>query len=135
MAWRPHTAMGPPPSLYHLVSHTATPSPSLPPLSHLFALRDPVDGYRRVLDPKVSPHLRLSSPFLSLLLLSSQSCHGALAVVPWSRLGAPWLPCLRHALATPHRALIVRLGLALAASCRALAVPLLPPSRARSPSI
>jgi hypothetical protein len=45
-------------------SHAATPPPSpfLPPLSHLFALGDPVDGYRRFLDPKVS------SPLLSLSL-------------------------------------------------------------------
>jgi hypothetical protein len=43
----------------HLVSRVATPSPSLPPLSHLFALDDPVDGYRRFLDPKVSSALPL----------------------------------------------------------------------------
>jgi hypothetical protein len=36
---------------------------SLPPLSHLFAL-----GYHRILDPKVSPPLPLSSPFLFFLL-------------------------------------------------------------------
>jgi hypothetical protein len=41
----------------HLVSRATTPS--LPPLSHLFALGDPVDGYHRFLDPKVSSALPL----------------------------------------------------------------------------
>jgi hypothetical protein len=40
----------PPLPLSHLVSLAATPS--LPPLSHLLALGDPLDGYRRILDPK-----------------------------------------------------------------------------------
>jgi hypothetical protein len=40
----------------------ATPSPFLPPLSHLFALGDPVDGYRWILDPRVSSPLPFSLP-------------------------------------------------------------------------
>src|SRR5688572_24251067 len=43
-------------------SHAETPSPSLPPLSHLFALGDPVDGYRWILDPKVTLPLPLPPP-------------------------------------------------------------------------
>jgi hypothetical protein len=67
--WRPHTPHAPPPSLSHLVSRAATPSPFLPTLSHLLALGDPVGGYHRFLDPKVSSPLPLSlSLSLSLSL-------------------------------------------------------------------
>jgi hypothetical protein len=52
------------PPLSHFVSRAATPSPSLPPLSHLHALGDPVDGYHRIFDPKVSSsHSPSPSPF------------------------------------------------------------------------
>jgi hypothetical protein len=58
-------------SLAPLVSRAATSSPFLPLLSHLLALGDPVDRYRRILDPKVSSFplsLSLSLPPLSLSL-------------------------------------------------------------------
>jgi hypothetical protein len=78
----PHTPLcAPPPSLSHFVSRAATSSPSL---CHLFALGDPVDGYRWILDPKVSPHLPLSSPFLFFLLSSPRTL--SLGRAPsWSR--------------------------------------------------
>jgi hypothetical protein len=58
-----------PTSLYLIFfSRATTPSPFLPPLFHLLCPRcDPVDGYRRLLDPKVSsPSTLPPSPSLSL---------------------------------------------------------------------
>jgi hypothetical protein len=77
-------------------SHASTPSPFLPPLSHLFALGDPVDGYRRILDPKVSLPLPPSSRALSL---------GRVPSLP----RRPWPPRLPGAL-SPGRALPGALG-------------------------
>jgi hypothetical protein len=71
--WRPQTPHACPLSLSLIwFSHATTPSPSpsLPPLSHLFALGDQVDGYHRILDPKVSP---TSHSFPSTLPLSPSS--------------------------------------------------------------
>jgi hypothetical protein len=67
----PHAPLAPPCTplpLSHLVfphSNSLSLSLSSTSLSHLFALGDTVDGYRRFLDPKVSPPL-LSSLSLSL---------------------------------------------------------------------
>jgi hypothetical protein len=58
----PHPPRVLPPSLSHSISRAATSSPSIPPLFHLFALGDPVDGYRRILNPKVSSPLPFSLP-------------------------------------------------------------------------
>jgi hypothetical protein len=75
-----------PPSLSHFVSRPTTSSHlspiALPPLFHLLCPRcDPVGGCRDHPSPKVSPHLPLSFPLLSLLL-SSHPRPGALATVP-----------------------------------------------------
>jgi hypothetical protein len=93
--WRPHTPMHPF-HLSHLVSRAATPSPSIPPLSHLFALGDPVDGYRQFLDPKVTSPLPLPLS-VSLSLPFPPSLHASLTFFTCARPGgaarssaAPW---------------------------------------------
>jgi hypothetical protein len=111
----PHTPMRAPSlSLSHSIPRAATSSPSLPPLLHLFALGDPVDGYRRILDPKVSSPFPVSlppSPFLPPCARcprpypSSRSPRGpsplplgaATRPVPTPRRGSAWPPYLPSA--------------------------------------
>jgi hypothetical protein len=94
--WRPTPPMRTPLSLSLIwFSRVATPSPSLPLLSHLFALGDPVDGYHRFLGPKVTSPL--SSP--SLLLSPSLP-------FPSPRVRGVPVPALRRAApAAPPRSL------------------------------
>jgi hypothetical protein len=81
-----HPPCAPPPPLSHLVSHAATPSPFLPPLSHLLALGDPVDGYHKILDPKVSS---LSLPFPYAASPRARPPWSPSRAAPWPRCAAP----------------------------------------------
>jgi hypothetical protein len=92
--WRP-TPPCVPPSLSHLVfPRSNSLSLSSTSLSHLFALGDPVDGYRRFLDPKVSsPLLSLPLPPLCPSLRVSLAPRARVpARVPSPGSAPPWPP-------------------------------------------
>jgi hypothetical protein len=87
----PHPPCAPPLPLSHLVfPRSNSLSLSSTSLSHLFALGDPVDGYHRFLDPKVSSPL-LSLP-LSLSLPFPLPSPPPATVRPWSPHGVALCP-------------------------------------------